>query len=199
MPRSARISAPSGRAGRSEGISEAADASIHLPFPGWHLTMGAGGCRDSIPASQFDDRHERTGCGRNYSEPGVANPGWRERLHSPAISCFRYRPDFRFTQRLRNPDWRNPDHFAKCSNFEQSLPKMVTRRKKWSTSAGSDWPKGLVWWSKSREEPWRAQAASTRQSRSNFFSRHRSGYEAGFFVDFKNDAKIVFVRDADGG
>src|ERR1700730_1821056 len=24
-----------------------------------------------------------------------------------------------------------------------------------------------VWWSKSREEPWRAQAASTRQSRSN--------------------------------
>src|SRR5438105_1279991 len=27
--------------------------------------------------------------------------------------------------------------------------------------------KALVWWSKSREEPWRAQAASPRQSRSN--------------------------------
>ena len=33
--------------------------------------------------------------------------------------------------------WRNPNHFASCSNFEQSLLKMVTRRKRWSTSAGS--------------------------------------------------------------
>jgi hypothetical protein len=40
------------------------------------------------------------------------------------------------------PGWRNPDHFADCSNFEQSLLKMVTRRKRWSTSAGSGWPQG---------------------------------------------------------
>src|SRR3954447_2679817 len=58
-------------------------------------------------------------------------------------------------------------HFAKCSKIEQSLPQIVTRRKKWSTSACSGWPRGLVWWSKSREEPWRAQAASPRQSKSN--------------------------------
>jgi hypothetical protein len=36
-----------------------------------------------------------------------------------------------------NPQWRNPNHFANCSNFEQSLLKMVTRRKRWSTSAAS--------------------------------------------------------------
>src|SRR6202011_1137883 len=41
-----------------------------------------------------------------------------------------------------NPRWRNPDHFENCSNFEQSLPKMVTRRKRWSSNAGSDWPRG---------------------------------------------------------
>jgi hypothetical protein len=29
-----------------------------------------------------------------------------------------------------------------CSNFEQSLPKMVTNEKRWSTSAGSGWPQG---------------------------------------------------------
>jgi hypothetical protein len=38
--------------------------------------------------------------------------------------------------------WRIPNHFAGCSNFEQSLPKMVTKRKRWSTSAGSGWPQG---------------------------------------------------------
>src|SRR6478735_6656203 len=41
-----------------------------------------------------------------------------------------------------NPGWRNPDHFVNCSNFEQSLLKMVTRQKRWSTSAGSGWPQG---------------------------------------------------------
>src|SRR5437868_13405647 len=39
--------------------------------------------------------------------------------------------------------WRNLDHFAKCSKFEQSLPQIVTRRKKWATSAGSGWPRGF--------------------------------------------------------
>ena len=63
--------------------------------------------------------------------------------------------------------WPNPDHFENCSNFEHSLPKLMTRGKRWSTTARSDWPRGAVWWSKSREEPWRAQAASPRPSRSN--------------------------------
>ena len=46
---------------------------------------------------------------------------------------------------------------------------MVTRRKRWSSNAGSlrRSRKVAVWWSKSREEPRRAQAASPRQSRSN--------------------------------
>jgi hypothetical protein len=34
----------------------------------------------------------------------------------------------------RNPGWRNSDHFVGCSNFEQSLLKMMTRRKRWSNS-----------------------------------------------------------------
>jgi hypothetical protein len=38
----------------------------------------------------------------------------------------------------RNPGWRNSDHFADCSNFEQSLLKMMTRRKRWSNTAASD-------------------------------------------------------------
>ena len=66
----------------------------------------------------------------------------RASLHFSAIFCSQ------FTQKRRpapcecNPRWRNPNHFANCSNFEQSLLKMVTRREKWSTSAGSGWPRG---------------------------------------------------------
>ena len=41
-----------------------------------------------------------------------------------------------------NSRWRIPNHFADCSNFEQSLLKMVTRRKRWSTSAASGRPQG---------------------------------------------------------
>ena len=40
------------------------------------------------------------------------------------------------------PWWRNANHFAECWNFEQSLLKMVTRRKRWSTNSGSGWPRG---------------------------------------------------------
>ena len=39
--------------------------------------------------------------------------------------------------------WRNLNHFAKCSKFEQPLHQIVTRREKWSTSAGSGWPRGF--------------------------------------------------------
>jgi hypothetical protein len=36
-----------------------------------------------------------------------------------------------------NPKWRNGNHFANCSNFEQTLLKLMTRQKRWSTSLGS--------------------------------------------------------------
>src|SRR5712671_198392 len=39
-------------------------------------------------------------------------------------------------------EWRNSHHFADCSKFVQSLLKMMTRQKRWSTSAGSGWPQG---------------------------------------------------------
>jgi hypothetical protein len=66
-----------------------------------------------------------------------------------------------------NRVWRNPDHFVNCSNFEQSLLKMMTRRKRWSTSAGSGWPQGQSLVVQVSGGARRAQAASTRQSRSN--------------------------------
>ena len=40
------------------------------------------------------------------------------------------------------PARRNSDHFENCSKFEQSLPKMMTRRKRWSTTAASGQPIG---------------------------------------------------------
>jgi hypothetical protein len=36
----------------------------------------------------------------------------------------------RFFKLICNPWWRNPNHFADCSNFEQSLLKMMTRLKR---------------------------------------------------------------------
>jgi hypothetical protein len=30
----------------------------------------------------------------------------------------------------RNSEWSNPDHFAKCMNFEQSLLKLMTSQKR---------------------------------------------------------------------
>jgi hypothetical protein len=51
-------------------------------------------------------------------------------------------PNSQFGSGHCNPEWRNRDHFANCSNFEQSLLKLMTRRKRWSTSAGSGWPEG---------------------------------------------------------
>jgi hypothetical protein len=68
---------------------------------------------------------------------------WKELLHFPVLFCARpplKSPYWRF---VRNRWWRNSNHFAKCSNFEQSLPEMVTRPSRWSTSAGSGWPRGL--------------------------------------------------------
>ena len=87
-------------------------------------------CSDSRAGIPFEDpNRRRAGMPRVY-------------LHFPAV----FRSWF-VVRRLIAPmgcnrQWRNPNHFANCSNFEQSLLKMVTRRRKWSTSAGSGWPRG---------------------------------------------------------
>jgi len=38
--------------------------------------------------------------------------------------------------------WRIPNHFVNCSNFEQSLLKLMTKQKRWSTNALSGLPYG---------------------------------------------------------
>src|SRR4051794_17018208 len=53
------------------------------------------------------------------------------------------------------------DHFLKCANFEQSLPKRMTNAKRSSTNSVLRLTFAEVWWSKSREEPWRAKSSVT--------------------------------------
>ncbi|MGJ4931415.1 hypothetical protein ACQR1I_30725 [Bradyrhizobium sp. HKCCYLS2038] len=53
------------------------------------------------------------------------------------------------------------DHFRKCAKFEQSLPKRMTNAKRSSTNSGLRLTLAEVWWSKSREEPWRATSSVT--------------------------------------
>ena len=48
----------------------------------------------------------------------------------------------RWDRKKCNPGWQGTIHFADCSNFEQSLLKMVTSRKRSVTSAGSGQPQG---------------------------------------------------------
>jgi hypothetical protein len=72
----------------------------------------------------------------------------------PGPAAFASQDDF---YGKHNPKWPDTNHFAVCSNFEQSLLKLMTSQKRWSTNVVSGWPQGKVWWSKSREEqPWRA-------------------------------------------
>ncbi|WP_139017432.1 hypothetical protein [Bradyrhizobium sp. STM 3809] len=51
------------------------------------------------------------------------------------------------------------DHFLECAKFEQSLPKRMTNAKRSSTNSGLRLTLAEVWWSKSREEPWRAKSS----------------------------------------
>ena len=83
------------------------------------------------------------------------------------VSVPNLNPKSNFTRPGRNLQWPNLDHFGNCPNFEQSLLKMVTRRKRWSTSAGSGWPRGSSLVVQVSGGAWRAQAASPRQSKSN--------------------------------
>jgi len=48
-----------------------------------------------------------------------------------------------------------------CAKFEQSLPKRMTNAKRSSTNLGLRLTLAEVWWSKSREEPWRATSSVT--------------------------------------
>jgi hypothetical protein len=83
--------------------------------------------RGGIPSNP--NRRRRAGMPRVYPHfPAVFRSWFVVRRLIASMGC--------------NRQWRNPNHFANCSNFEQSLLKMVTRRRKWSTSAGSGWPRG---------------------------------------------------------
>ena len=58
--------------------------------------------------------------------PTAPDPTLLPKTRTPAVRC--------------NHEWRNTNHFAECSNFEQSLLKLMTKRKRWSTSELSGWP-----------------------------------------------------------
>jgi hypothetical protein len=77
---------------------------------------------------------------RNNQSPTVLLAA-RAILKAQSRSCYLTRTPSSVLS--RNPGWRNSDHFVGCSNFEQSLLKMMTRRKRWSNSASSDSPQGL--------------------------------------------------------
>lgn len=62
--------------------------------------------------------HQRSSAGRRHAP----RPG-RKAGPIPLPRCG-------FFDRWYNRRWRNSNHFAVCLNFEQSLPKMVTRRKR---------------------------------------------------------------------
>jgi hypothetical protein len=46
-------------------------------------------------------------------------------------------PDSEFST-VTQPRVAKSDHFVDCSNFKQSLLKMMTRRKRWSNTTASD-------------------------------------------------------------
>ena len=115
------------------------------PLTGRHLyrqPVGAEFQTGSNP-SRGEIRCSDNRAGIPFEDPDRRRAGMpRVYLHFPAV----FRSWF-VVRRLIAPmgcnrQWRNPNHFANCSNFEQSLLKMVTRRKKWSTSAASGWPRG---------------------------------------------------------
>ena len=84
--------------------------------------------RDQVPGFFFAPR---------WNFPGPA--GVRRPTRPGAVTKY---PVFGVFPAICNRQWRNLNHFAECWNFEQSLLKMVTRRTRWSNSAGSGWPKG---------------------------------------------------------
>jgi hypothetical protein len=99
--------------------------------------MGVNFCRD------FEAHVDRLlwgdTSGWNYSvqwNPAIADYQTRFPVHFCTCVTVNSR-QFEYNRR-----WLNLNHFEKCSNFEQSLLKMVTRRKRWSTSPGSGWPEG---------------------------------------------------------
>jgi hypothetical protein len=137
-------SAPSARSGRSEGISLSVAASLNHPA---HLIIAWRARRDEEPRPQGERRSEPPNysgvwLGNNRPHWGFTTFGWckiipsSNPLHTDVIR-----------------QWRIPNHFEKCSNFEQSLPRMMTSTQRWSTHSPAEWSQGWLWWSKSREEP----------------------------------------------
>jgi hypothetical protein len=105
------------------------------------LIMHRAGCRDRGSRHRYQTRSWASKINASLGMPG--------NTHSPTVllaarAIFKAQSHHCYLARnpssalSRNPGWRNSDHFAGCSNFEQSLLKMMTRRKRWSNSAGSD-------------------------------------------------------------
>jgi hypothetical protein len=80
-----------------------------------------------------------------------------------------------------NSRWHVIVIFYDCLNFEQTVLKLMTNKKSSATNEASGGLQGQVWWSKSREEPRRAQAASPRKSRINptFGEKGSTHFRAG--------------------
>ncbi len=127
MRRSVQKSAPSGQSGQSAENSSAACASQTQP---------------SGPNHQVNPK-SRSGS-RNFVAAKAA-----DKLNRKRCGCSNQNAPYENTIIGRNPgDFLQPisgeilNHFADCWNFEQTLPKMVTRRTRWSTNPGSGWPRG---------------------------------------------------------
>lgn len=117
-PRSARKPAPPRRSGRSEGISATAGASANPSPSTW-------------PANHAQSQESRLGSRQTDVERGEI------RIHAGGPTPL---PGTPAARKIIARKWRNPNHFANCLNFEQSLLKLMTRRKRWSTTAGSGRP-----------------------------------------------------------
>ena len=135
-PRSVQKSAPAGQPGLWAENSSAAGA-LQNPSGPELTTMGVG---------SRDRRRAR------FLPADGNDRAWHLR-HAVFESRRIPLPRHVFSGDFRNRRWRHPNHFANCSKFEQSLPKMMTSLERWSTNSGSGQPRGVSWWSKSREEP----------------------------------------------
>ena len=124
--RSVRKSAPPAQTGLWAENSSAADASQIHPLPPNHRQS-----RESRSGSLH-----YPAAGANNWDGRCIRATFRTEFGPYSLTPWRVPPP------ARNQNWCNPNHFAECWNFEQSLLKLMTRRQRWSSSAGSGRPQG---------------------------------------------------------
>jgi hypothetical protein len=99
-----------------------------------------------LPPNHRQSRESRSGSGFILSIGHESNSRGRRRFVSAQDRAAFFAPTplprREFRPRSCNQNWCNPNHFADCWNFEQSLLKLMTRRQRWSRHAGSGWPQG---------------------------------------------------------